>query len=158
MSNSTGRNKEGQFTKGNAQSQTAALKHGLYAFKITGKVPSIRGARVLMHELDRLRKELEAITPAPNVKKSLLIEQIVSARGFMRLFEMYCKQQGMLNPRLYNRGLIDFQPGFRTYLSFVSQQHKAITALGLDTEDAEKVPTPIEYIEQFDKAQAKAKK
>lgn len=155
--NSEGRNKRGQFIKGNPHAAVANLKHGLYAFKLTGKVPSIRGARKLMHDLSRLRSELEAVTPGMNVKKSLLIDQVVSARGFMRLFEMYCKQQGILNPRLYPRGVTDFQPGFKTYLSFAAQQHKALLALGLNTEEAEKVLTPIEYIEQFDKAKAKKK-
>ena len=158
MSDVTGRNTKGQFIAGNPQAQTAALKHGLYAFKLTGKIPSLRGARALMHDLDRLRKELEVITPGMNVKKSLLIGQVVNARGFMRLFEMYVKQAGLLNPRLYPRGVIDFQPGFKTYLSFAALQHKALLALGLNTEEAEKVLTPIEYIEQFDKAKAKAKK
>lgn len=158
MTDNTGRNTKGQFIKGNPHAAVANLKHGLYAFKLTGKVPSLRGARALMHDLDRLRKELEAITPGMNVKKGLLIDQVVSARGFMRLFEMYVKQAGLLNPRLYPRGVIDFQPGFKTYLSFAAQQHRAIMALGLNIEDAEEILTPIEYIEQFDKAKAKAKK
>lgn len=158
MTDNTGRDKRGQFNKGNPQSRTAALKHGLYAFKLTGKIPSIRGARVLMHDLSKLRSELEVITPGMNVKKSLFIDQVVSARGFMRLFEMYIKQAGLLNPRLYPRGVIDFQPGFGTYLSFAALQSKALLALGLNTEDVDKVPTPIEYIEKFDKAKKKDKK
>ena len=157
MTDNTGRNTKGQFVKGNPYASVANLKHGVYAFKITGRVPSLKGARALMHDLDRLRKELEAITPGMNVKKGLLIGQVVNARGFMRLFEMYVKQVGLLNPRLYPRGVIDFQPGFKTYLSFAAQQHRAIMALGLNTEEAEKALTPIEYIEQFDKAKVKKK-
>lgn len=45
---------------------------------ITGRVPSVRGARVLRRELTKIRAELESLTPDLNVKKALLIDQIVS--------------------------------------------------------------------------------
>ena len=139
--------KSGQFKKGNI----AALKHGAFSFKLTGNVPSVRGARALMHELNRIKEELEAITPDMNIKKSLLIEQAIKARGFMRLFEMYVKQAGLLNPRLYTRKVIDFQPGFKTYLSMASLQQKILMALGLDTERVDEVLTPLEIAAEFDK-------
>ena len=134
-----------------------AIKHGLFTFKITGKIPSVRGAKALMYELTKIRSELEAITPAMNIKKSLLIEQIVKARGFMRLFEMYCKKNGIVNPRLEKGKVIDFQPGFKTYMSFANQQHKAIVALGLSTEQADDVLNVQDYIKQFDEQEAKKK-
>lgn len=136
---------------------TVSIKHGLFTFRIHGKVPSVRGARALMLELTKLRKELEAITPRMNIKKSLLIEQIVKARGFMRLFEMYCKQNGIVNPRLAKGKIIDFQPGFKTYMSFANQQHKAIVALGLNTEQADEVLTPLQIAEKFDKKKEASK-
>jgi len=135
--------KTGQFGKGNQ----AALKSGSYSFKLTGKVPSVRGARRLMRELQEAKKAIEAITPCMNIKKGLLIDQVIKAQGFMRLFEMYCRNHGILNPRLYQRKVLDFQPGFRTYLSFAGLQHKALMALGLDINEAERLLTPAEQTE-----------
>jgi len=150
-----GRDSHGQFKEGH----NLSLKHGYFPFKVTGKVPSVKGAKYLKAELKALRAELEAITPGLNVKKALLIEQIVKARGFMRLFEMYLNDAGILNPRLRG-GVIDFQPGFRTYMSFAIQQHKMLLALGLDTEEADKILTPFELAKKVDKevaAKAKAR-
>jgi len=151
------RDSRGKFKKGNV----AALKHGAHTFKMTGKVPAVRGVKALRLELDRIKEELEAITPDMNIKKSLLIEQTVKARGFMRLWEMYISQYGILNPRLYysNKKTLDFQPGFKTYVAMATLQHKTLVALGLDTEQVEKVLTPLEIAEEFDKEkEAKGKK
>lgn len=147
-----GRDSHGQFKEGH----NLSLKHGYFPFKVTGKVPSVKGAKYLKAELKALRAELEAITPDLNVKKGLLIEQVVKSRGFMRLFEMYLNDAGILNPRLRG-GTVDFQPGFRTYLSFAIQQHKMLLALGLDSRQADDVLDVQGFIKEFDKKEATKK-
>lgn len=136
----------GKFKKGNI----AALKSGAHSFKMTGRVPAISGRKALRTELDKIKAGLEAATSGMNVKKSLLIDQIVKARGFMRLWEMYVSKYGVLNARMFlsNRKTLDFQPGFKTYVAMAAQQHKALMALGLDTETADKVMDLDAYVEK----------
>ena len=142
------RDEKGKFVKGNH----AAVKHGGHAFLITGKVPSVRGARALKNELTRIRKELEAGTPALDVKKELLINQVINSLGFMKLFEMYCRKAGILNPKKWRQRILEYQPAFQTYLSMMNAQRSALQALGLDEKGAEEILTPYEIIQNEKKA------
>ena len=145
--------KTGKFLQGNK----SAVKHGGHSFLITGQVPSVRGARKLKQELSRIRKELETSIPDLDVKKSLLIKQIVQAEGFASLFEMYCKKMGIIEPRSAKRGALNFQPGFKVYLSFLAAQKNALLALGLDEKRAEQILSPYELIQKEEKEKKEEK-
>ena len=139
------RDEKGKFLAGNK----SAVKHGCYSFKVDGKVPSVRGARKLKQELNRIREELEASVTKLSIKEELLINQVISAVGFCSLFEAFCVKAGILNPRKWRNKTVEFQPGFQTYLSMMNSQRSALMALGLD-EKAEEVLTTLEYIKQYD--------
>lgn len=65
------------------------MKHGAYTLRATGRVPSVRGVKILRKRLTRVREDLRSATPVLNVKKELLIEQIVRIEAQISLVEMY---------------------------------------------------------------------
>jgi len=150
VSESKGRNPRGQFTKGNVQAQTAALKHGIHSklFNITGRVPSLRGARQLKKDMEQLTATLEEITPEINAKKVLLIKQIVRTETLLRLIELYMKEHGILQPFKAKKYIMELQPAMSgTYLSLLTQQRNSIMALGLDPKQVETIKAPFEIVE-----------
>lgn len=154
MSEIPGRDKQGKFTKGNPQAQTAALKTGIHSkmFKITGKVPSVRGARKLQADMLKLQATLEEITPEINAKKVLLIRQIVRTETLMELIELYMKEHGILQPFKARKYIMELQPAMAgTYLSLMTQQRNSIIALGLDSMQVEAVKAPYELINEDEK-------
>jgi hypothetical protein len=143
--NQAGRDaKTGRFLEGNQW----AAKHGGYKFLATGKLPRIKGTRRLKNELTRIKKQLESDVNNLDVKKSLLINQIVKSVGFCSLFELYCRKMGLLDPAMGKKGKLDFQPGFRVYLSLLNAQKNAIMALGMDEKQVEETLTPFELIQK----------
>jgi len=149
-----GTDAKGKFTKGN----TAALKTGIYSkiFSITGKVPSVRGAKKLQAEMEALTADLEAITPEINAKKVLMIKQIVRTETLMRLIELYMKQHGILQPFKARKYIMELQPAMSgTYLSLLSQQRSSLMALGLNTGQTEEVLAPYEIVEKEEREKAR---
>jgi len=137
------RDSKGQFQPGNR----LAVKHGAYTLKATGKVPSVRGVPQLKKRLARIREDLKGATPTLNVKKELLIEQIVRTEAQISLIEMYLKKAGLLRPDKWRKGIIDLQPALsQSYLAFMNSQRHAIMALGLDEEKAEEILAPYEVL------------
>ena len=150
MTDSAGRNTKGQFIKGNPMAGQANLKTGIHSklFKVTGKVPSVRGARKLQSDMEKLEQTLEEITPEINAKKVLLIKQIVRAETLTRLIELYLKKHGILQPFKSRRGIMELQPAVAgAYLSLMTQQRNSIMALGLDPKQLEAVKAPYEIVE-----------
>ena len=149
MTDNSGRNKRGQFIKGNPMAGQANLKTGVHSklFKVTGKVPSVRGARKLQSDMDQLEKTLEEITPQINAKKVLLIRQIVRTETLTRLIELYMKTHGILQPYKARRSILELQPAIAgAYLSLMTQQRNSIMALGLDPQQIEAIKAPYELI------------
>jgi len=140
----------GQVESGNK----LAVRHGAHSFLKTGKVPPVRGARKLRKELSRLRKELEEITPDLNVKKRLVVNQVVSAAGFMGLVEIYVRKVGLPRADLWRKRIFDVQPAFSFYLSMMNRQLSALQLLGLDRKEAEELINLGKYIELKDKEKA----
>jgi len=138
------RDRKGRFSLGNQ----AALKHGAWSLA-GGRIPSVRGIRKLREELEGIRMRLEEITPGLNVKKQLLISQIVRTEGQIRLIEMYLRKAGIVRPDKWRRGILDLQPSLsNSYLSFLNSQRLAILALGLDHERTSEILAPYEIIEK----------
>jgi hypothetical protein len=128
----------------------ANLKSGIHSklFKVTGRVPSLRGARQLQRDMDLLEKTLEEITPEINAKKVLLIRQVVRTETLIRLIEGYMKQHGILQPFKARRSIMELQPAVAgAYLSLMTQQRNSIMALGLDPKQLEAVKAPYEIVE-----------
>jgi len=138
------RDRKGRFLLGNQ----AALKHGAWSLA-KARIPSVRGVRKLNKELEGIRESLEKLTPQLNVKKQLLISQIVRTEGQIRLIEMYLRKAGILRPDKLRRGILDLQPSLaNSYLAFLNVQRHAIMALGLDNDKASEILAPYEIVEE----------
>lgn len=137
------RDDQGRFLPGNRASQ----KHGAFSLRATGKVPSVRGIKQLRKRLARIREDLKEATPALNVKKELLIEQIVRTEAQISLIEMYLKKAGLLRPEKWRKGIIDLQPALsQSYLAFMNTQRHVIMALGINKEKADEILVPYEIL------------
>jgi len=146
--------KTGQFKKGNE----AALKHGAYSLARTKNVPSIRGVRALARHLDQVKVQLETATPDLNVKKELLIGQIIKTEEKLCFIDMWLRKVGIIRADRIKRGLLELQPVLaHSYLGFLNTQRQALMALGIDSKDAERALFPYE-IEAEAQAKEKAKK
>lgn len=136
------RDSKGRFVEGNV----AARKHGAYSLARTKNVPSIRGVKALARYLDRIKSELEGTTQDINVKKELLINQIVRTEEKMRLMDMWIKRTSLLRPDKARRGLLDLQPCLYSYLAFMNTQRQALMALGLNKEKIDQIKAPYEIL------------
>ncbi len=140
----SGRDSQGRFTKGNK----AAIKHYCHTFLVTNRLPKIRGVRKIQKNLDRVRKELESSVSKMTVQKQILIDQIVKTQGFCSLFELYARKMGLFDPQDGKKGKISFMPGFKTYISLLNSQRRALFALGLDRQAQEQILTPLEITQK----------
>ena len=72
----------GRFLPGNKGNQ----KHGVNVFLQTGKLPSVRGKRLLNKYLRQLEKDLRAaLGGSPTPQQDVLIRQVLRAEGVLRL-------------------------------------------------------------------------
>lgn len=138
---------KGHFTKGNMATGGAGLRR----YKMIGKLPTVTGRRALNRYLNGVERDLMAATPRMNVKKELLIKQVVRTEGLMRLTELYLQSRGPVNPGPLARGEIELQPVItKNYISFMNAQRQAILALGLDPQKVDEVLDLDSYIAEKD--------
>lgn len=136
--------KTGRFLEKNK----SAVRHGGHSFAATGKVPSVRGVRQLKKDLERIRADLEVATPKLNIKKTLVISQIVRTEGMIRLIEIYLKKSGIVKPGKLRAGIIELQPALATtYLALMNSQRCALALLGLNEQKLEEIKAPYEIVE-----------
>lgn len=134
---------QGRATKGNA----LALTHGGFSFLRTGRLPTIRGRRRIQRELLELKRRLDEATPgSDDPRRGILISQIIHTEGFILLVEQYLRLAGLL--RATKGGRLEVQPALQTVISLMTQQLRAVQALGLDRKQAEAVLTPYEILEK----------
>lgn len=146
----------GQFKKGNR----AALKHGAYSLARTKNVPSIRGVRELARYITQIKANLEKATPDMNVKKELLINQVIKIEEKICFIDMWLRKTSVLRPDKARKGLIELQPVLaNSYLAFLNSQRLALMALGIGSEEAERAMFPYEIeAEDSSKGNEKGKK
>lgn len=139
----------GKFTKGNV----VALRHGIHSMK---NVPSVKGARALTKYLNEVKASLELATPELNVKKAILINQVLKCEEKLNLIDMWVRKTGILRPDRAKKGLLDLQPALTNcYLGFMKAQRQALLALGIDSRESEKILTPLELAEKIDSEEKK---
>lgn len=144
--------KTGRFKKGNI----AALKHGAYSLARTKNVPSIRGVRALAMHLDQVKVKLERATPDLNIKKDLLIGQVVKTEEKLCLIDMWVRKIGVLRPDRRRHGLLELQPALaHSYLAFMNSQRLALMALGIRSAEADRVLFPYELEAKAEKEKTK---
>lgn len=147
-----------QINKGAKMSEkkNKQVKHGAYLWLKDKKIhPSIRGHQQIRKYLRHIEKDLidqhggsENITPS----QEIMIRTVIEAYGFILLGAIYCKRDGILNPVLLKKGIVSFQPVLSNqFIAFMNTIRQNLISLGLEAKDAEKILTPLEFAEQFDK-------
>lgn len=145
------------------RSSNKSVKHGGYLWLKDKQIsPSIHGHKALRRYLRDFEQRLinqyggsENITPA----REMGIKATIEAYGFILLGAMYCKKEGILNPVLLEKGIVSFQPVLSNqFIAFMNTIIRSLTVLGLEVKDAEKILTPLEFAEQFDKEKEKKAK
>jgi len=115
----------------------------------------MRGRRALNRYLKSLEVDLIETIGEMNVKKELLIKQVVRAEGTMRLIELYLQKAGIMKPGELKHGRLDLQNCLSTsYIAFMNVQRQALLALGLEAKPKGE-PTLAEIIREHDEAQVK---
>lgn len=143
--------KTGRFLPGN----TLGTKHGAHAVKPSVKVPSVRGVRALARYLDKLKSELESITPHLDAKKQLLINQIISLEEKRQLVDMWIKKVGLVIPEKVRKKRLELQPVMSFYISLMNSQRLAVLALGLNEDHVRRLMTPLEIVKAEEKKRKK---
>lgn len=142
----------GRFVKGNV----AGLKHGAYSLARVKNVPSVRGIRVLTKHLDRVKSELEKATPDLNVKKEILISQVVKTEEKLCLMDMWLRKVGMIKADKARKGLLELQPCLaKSYLGFMNTQRLALMALGFEDRQTADILRIQDLVDEVDKNEKK---
>lgn len=131
-----------------AQRQT----HGGYAFLVHGQLPEHRV--VLMRHLSSVRAalvfDLGGTEDNLSAQQIILIDRCISLLGVVRCIEEHCKEKGVFKGD-------SLQPSLgKNYISFTNSLKQILQLLGLERH-SEKVLTPIEYIDEFDRKKKASK-
>ena len=129
----------GRFLRNNQ----CARRHGAIQYWNDGKLPPGRKSQRLRAELKRIREELEQSLSGNGkgitVQQELLIQQVCKTYGFCEIFEQYLREYGILNKAELRRNKVQFQPGFKMYLSLLSRQNHALISLGLNERERARI-------------------
>jgi len=137
----------GRFLPGNTGSQ----KHGVNVFLQTGKLPSVRGQRLLNKYLRQLEKDLRAALGGdPTPQQEVLMRQVLRAEGVLRLIEIWLQRVPAISAKGWKQGRLELQPCLsQSYGFFLNVQRQAVLALGLNRR-AEEALTVRDIIAEFD--------
>lgn len=144
----------GQFLQG--RSQNALLTHGATYFLRTGRLPSVRGRRLLARYLAAFEKDMRAslggdLTP----QKEAMMRQVLRCENVLRLIELYLLRASPMNPYKLRKGKLELQPVLeRSYGHYLNVQRQALLALGLDRVP-EPEPTLADIIREHDEEKAR---
>jgi len=120
----------------------AALRHGAHTYLKSGRIPSVRGKRALVRELARIEQQLRDSIPCLDIRKELLLSQVLKAHGLLGLVELYLKRVGLAREDRWRRQVFDVQPALSFYLSMMGKQTNALQLLGLGKEEAREIVRP----------------
>ena len=149
--------------KKSRKSGSEKIKHGAYLWIKDKRIhPSIAGHQRLRKYLKDIEKDLirqhtgsDGLTPS----QEIMIRTTIEAYGFILLGAIYCKRDGILNPSLLEKGIVSFQPVLSNqFIAFMNSIRQNLIFLGLDEKMTERVLSPMEYSQQFDKKKAKKAK
>jgi len=132
-----------------------ALKHGIYSLD---KIPSIRGARALSKHLDWIKVELENAIPDMDVRKELLINQVVKLEQKICLADMWMRKAGIIRRDKLKEGYLEMHPILAaSYVALMNSQRLALRDLGIEGEKASRILTPTQLAAKVDRIDAEKK-
>jgi len=137
----------GKFLFGNK----AAVKPSAYHFLAKGKMPKIRGVTRIKKEMQRIREELEKAVSPLDIKKEILISQIIRAESYCSLFNEFCKKTGLFSCK---GGQVDFAPGAKTFVTLQNLIRHCLRQLS-DNENQSKIKPIYDIQEILDQEEKK---
>ena len=122
---------------------------GAWLFLRSGRVPSVRGKRRIGRELSALRKKLmEAVPGSDDIRRQVLINQIVRSEGFCLLIESFLRRFGIIDPKVFSQGQVQVQGSLNVLNSFMNTQARAVSQLGMDSKALEAIKVPYEIVQE----------
>jgi len=144
------RDEKGQLVPGHEIRKTS----GAWLYLKSGRVPSVRGRRRISRELSTLRQKLmEAVPDSQDVRRQVLINQIVSSQGFILLLESFLKRFGILDPKSFQKGQVQTQGSMAMIISLLNVQARAVAALGMDSKALDEIKAPYEIVQEQERAE-----
>jgi hypothetical protein len=139
------RDEEGKLLPGHEIRKTS----GAWMYLHTLRVPGIKGRRRIQKHLDELRVRLKETVPgSEDVRRELIIGQVIKTEGFLILVEEYLKRAGILDPVAFRQGRLEVQGSLGFCISLMNTQRLALQSLGLDLKDTAEILTPYEIVAQ----------
>jgi hypothetical protein len=93
---------------------------------------------------------METVPGSDDIRKQVLISQIVETQGFILLVSSFLKRFGILDPKSFQQGQVQTQGSMGMIVSLLNVQARAINSLGLDSK-AQEALNLGKYIETRDR-------
>jgi hypothetical protein len=135
----------------------SSVTHGAEFYLRTGKLPSIKGRRLLARYIKSLEKDLrEALGDDLTPQREVMVRQVLRCENVLRLIELYLVHASPMRPGV-SRGRLELQPCLaNSYGHFLNVQRQALLALGLD-QKSERLGLPWEEPEEKAEGEKEAK-
>ena len=131
------------------------VKHGGYSFLVKGELPENRKhvLRYLTAARENLIRDLGPTEEDLTTAQIIIIDRIVSKLGIIRCVEEYIRENSVMVGA-------NLAPSLRaSYLAYNNSVRLDLRELGIDKRMEDRVLTPLEIAEEFDrKKEAKEKK
>lgn len=133
------------------------IKHGGYSFLIKGELPENRKhvLRYLTAARENLIRDLGPGEDNLTAAQIIIIDRVVSKLGVVRCIEEHIRENSVMRGH-------DLAPSLKqSYLAYNNSVRLDLRELGIDKRMEDRVLTPLEIAEEFDKkkgAKEKAKK
>lgn len=130
------------------------VTHGGYSFLTTGQLPERRVyvLRYLSAARQGLIEDLGGEEKNLSTAQLILIDRIISKLGIIRCIEEHVRENSIMEGD-------DLTPALRSsYISYNNSIRLTLQLLGLERKTEEKIITPLEFAEVFDKQKAEGKK
>lgn len=132
-------------------------RHGGYTFLTTGEVPEYRQyiKKYLTNVREGMIRDIGPTEQDLTTAQVILIDRLISLLGVIRLIEEKAKEDGVFSGR-------NLAGSLRTsYIAYNNTVRLTLEKLGIDKRMEDRVLTPLEIAEEFDRekgAKEKAKK
>jgi len=130
------------------------LTHGGYSFLATGQLPEHRVyiLRYLSAARQGLIEDIGGQEKDLSTAQLILIDRIISKLGIIRCIEEHVRENSIMEGN-------DLAPALKSsYISYNNSVRLTLQLLGLERKTEEKIITPLEFAEDFDKRKAERRK
>ena len=146
------KNKSKLTTKFKRGGQT--IKHGGYSFMVKGELPENRKyiLRYLTAARENLIKDLGPTESDLTAAQIIIIDRVVTKLGVIRCIEEHIRENSVMRGH-------DLAPSLgKSYISYNNSIRLDLRELGIDKKMGDRVLTPLEIAEEFDREEEAEKK